>query len=295
MLAESVTTTAAPSSSHFKPKQSSQQQVFTVRDCIFDYLKSTGQFEDASLGDSPPAEDVYLNAEDDDFIAYDDTYIVTAITKDHVCTSPNERKVVQAMSNDPNPLRPSVNDTTAKFLRVAGSLAITRAVGDGYLKLPALSFEPYLKHLPYITCRPTVRYRKLCKEDAYLIIASDGLFNFVTASDILKVLKEYVEQVEKDHGENDNSKIDGRKRLREDDVLENEAVSDGFNRRKSTTISLSNMLTEKCLSKAARRVGGISASALKVLPQGKQRRDIIDDITVVTVDISGYVRSMFFG
>jgi hypothetical protein len=269
--------------------------VFTVKDCIFDYLKSTGRFEGASPENSLPAEDVYLNTEDDDFIAFDDTFIVTAITKDHVCTSLNERRVVQAMSNDPNPLRPSVNDTTAKFLRVAGSLAITRAVGDGYLKLPALSFEPYLKHLPYITCRPTVRYRKLCKEDAYLIIASDGLFNFVTASDILRVLKEYVEQDEFTPGEHDISKVDGRKRLREDDSLEFEVVGEIAYRRKSTKTSLSNMLTEKCLSKAARRVGGISASALKVLPQGKQRRDIIDDITVVTVDISGYVRSMFLG
>ena len=125
--------------------------------------------------------------------------------------------------------------------------------------------------------------------------ASDGLFNFVTASDILRVLKEYVEQDEFTPGEHDISKVDGRKRLREDDSLEFEVVGEIAYRRKSTKTSLSNMLTEKCLSKAARRVGGISASALKVLPQGKQRRDIIDDITVVTVDISGYVRSMFLG
>lgn len=43
--------------------------------------------------------------------------------------------------------------------RVAGSLAVTRALGDAYLKTPLLSFLPYKSHAPYITARPEVNCR----------------------------------------------------------------------------------------------------------------------------------------
>lgn len=51
---------------------------------------------------------------------------------------PEERKMVSHLSSDPNPLRPSEigkrNYGANAPDRVAGSLAITRALGDGYLK-----------------------------------------------------------------------------------------------------------------------------------------------------------------
>lgn len=39
-------------------------------------------------------------------------------------------------------------------LRVAGSLAVTRAIGDAYLKVPELSLPPFRQHVPYITAQP---------------------------------------------------------------------------------------------------------------------------------------------
>jgi serine/threonine protein phosphatase PrpC len=62
--------------------------------------------------------------------------------------------------------------------RVAGSLAVTRALGDAYLKTPKLSFLPYKKHAPYITARPEVNCRLLVKEgDKVLILATDVCYS----------------------------------------------------------------------------------------------------------------------
>lgn len=81
--------------------------------------------------------------------------------------------------------------------RVAGSLSVTRAFGDMYLKKADIrcvfyvvsishfttsysvcaltrmcSLNPYQQHVPYITCHPTVYFRKLHSRDTNIILAS---------------------------------------------------------------------------------------------------------------------------
>jgi len=57
--------------------------------------------------------------------------------------------------------------------------------------------------------------------------------------------------------------------------------------------SFADLLIDRCISKAAKRYGGsLNAAQLRSLPQGKSRREIVDDITVITVDISSYVQSL---
>ena len=67
-----------------------------------------------------------------------DGYQLCCVTTDHNCLVQEERKMVQHFSSDPNPLRPSEIGKRTYGInapdRVAGSLAITRAMGDGYLK-----------------------------------------------------------------------------------------------------------------------------------------------------------------
>jgi hypothetical protein len=46
-------------------------------------------------------------------------------------------------------LRFVITFTGGGIKRVAGSLAVTRALGDAYLKTPLLSFLPYKSHAPY--------------------------------------------------------------------------------------------------------------------------------------------------
>lgn len=66
------------------------------------------------------------------------SYYSENITSDHTSYSPTERFLVAMLTNDPQPFRPSqkafrrYGDKAPE--RVAGSLSVTRAVGDGYLK-----------------------------------------------------------------------------------------------------------------------------------------------------------------
>jgi hypothetical protein len=53
---------------------------------------------------------------------------------------------------------------------VIGSLAVTRAMGDGYLKRVELS--AVAKHLPYITCQPTIEHRQIVSTDVAIVLAS---------------------------------------------------------------------------------------------------------------------------
>ena len=122
---------------------------------------------------------------------------VSAITLDHGCDSVLEGQLVKALTIDTNPIRCSINGSRGanrrvsniqQPLRVAGSLAVTRAIGDGYLKVPSLSVKPYKDYCPYITCRPTISWRKLRASDRAIILASDGLYNFVTPEEMVGVM-----------------------------------------------------------------------------------------------------------
>jgi len=84
------------------------------------------------------------------------------------------------------------------------------------------------------------------------------------------------------------------KRSRTEGPLETEKYSaEGETAEVTTTeSSISDMLIDKCLTKAARRKGGLTAVELRRLAPGRARREIVDDITVITVDISLYVTKM---
>jgi len=62
-------------------------------------------------------------------------------------------------------------------MRVAGSLMVTRALGDGYLKRKNLSMPPFQEHVPYITVKPKVTKIELHSSHAFLVIASDGIWD----------------------------------------------------------------------------------------------------------------------
>lgn len=66
----------------------------------------------------------------------------------------------------------------ANPLRVAGSLAVTRALGDWYLKVKGLSFEAVEEQgVPYITPEPDVTWRVIQPGDSFLIMACDGVWD----------------------------------------------------------------------------------------------------------------------
>lgn len=112
------------------------------------------------------------------------------LTTDHSAYNPAEVTAVLRRCNNAPKAISSASGGGIK--RVAGSLAVTRALGDAYLKTPRLSFFPYKRHAPYITARPEVNCRVLTKgADRILILASDGVWERASGDDVLRWVRNY--------------------------------------------------------------------------------------------------------
>ncbi|KAL8149566.1 hypothetical protein AgCh_006536 [Apium graveolens] len=71
--------------------------------------------------------------------------------------------------------------------RVKGSLSVTRAFGAGFLKKPTWNnallemFKiNYVGDSPYLSCSPSLCYHRLGPKDRFLILSSDGLYQYLT-------------------------------------------------------------------------------------------------------------------
>lgn len=123
---------------------------------------------------------------------------VGSITADQCCLNASECDRIRRTTDDPCPIRPGTRDilnrTKNPPLRLAGSLMTTRALGDCYLKHKELTQQdqPLGQFVPYrgFICRPAVYFRRLLPTDRVLILSSDGLWNFLTNDDVLRVLTE---------------------------------------------------------------------------------------------------------
>ena len=112
------------------------------------------------------------------------------LTTDHSAYNPAEvTAVLRRCNNAPRAISAGVG---GGIKRVAGSLAVTRALGDAYLKTPLLSFFPYKRHAPYITARPEVNCRPVVKDgDKVLILATDGVWERASGEDVLRWVRNF--------------------------------------------------------------------------------------------------------
>ena len=104
------------------------------------------------------------------------------LTEDLNTSCAKECTKVAARSSDAQAVRYNERDLIGKstgsaMKRVAGSLMVTRALGDGYLKRKELSMHPFEEHVPYITAKPKVTRMDLDKRHSYLVIATDGVWD----------------------------------------------------------------------------------------------------------------------
>jgi serine/threonine protein phosphatase PrpC len=115
------------------------------------------------------------------------------LTTDHSAYNPAEvTAVLRRCNNAPRAISAGLG---GGIKRVAGSLAVTRALGDAYLKTPSLSFLPYKRHAPYITARPEVNCRPLVKDgDKILILATDGVWERASGEDSLRWVRNFYDQ-----------------------------------------------------------------------------------------------------
>lgn len=200
------------------------------------------------------------------------------LTVDHSAYNPVEiEHVLRRCNNAP---RAIATATSGGINRVAGSLAVTRALGDAYLKVPLLSFSPYKHHAPYISAQPEVSSRIIAKDgesgavlDKYIVLASDGIWERAEGEDVLRWIQSYFHDKK--------IKCSPERRLlplrfrRSQHILSPSNVSDHVLNR---------------LLRAIRKARNLpSLGALVSLPRGRGRRSKHDDMTASVVDISGFV------
>ena len=247
----------------------------------------------------------------DTFVYCSPNSAVVSITRDHCCAVEAECLLVSSLTSDANPLRPSESDKRNQVRqaprRVGGSLAVTRAIGDGYLKVPELSPDVYRPNVPYITSRPTVTYKRLNKSDKMLVLASDGLWNYISPREIAICLEG---RDGRDSSGDDSVAIEKRSPLISlqshssrtkapsvantfleasrywslgftADTAEYDKLLVG---EKTNNSSLAQALVDRCVANAAVE-NGLSNTYLKYLPKGQRRREIIDDVTTLVLKI----------
>jgi len=75
---------------------------------------------------------------------------------------------------------------------VKGRLQPTRSLGDFYLKHPDYNFTNLSVFTgPYIDYRPQVTHFKRLKDDKYLILATDGMWDELNDEEVEKISKKH--------------------------------------------------------------------------------------------------------
>ncbi|KAJ7528782.1 hypothetical protein O6H91_15G019600 [Diphasiastrum complanatum] len=85
--------------------------------------------------------------------------------------------------------------------RVKGRLKVTRAFGAGFLKqakwnnaLLEVFRIDYIGSAPYITCTPSLYHHRLGPQDRFLVLSSDGLYEYLTSEEVVSHVEWFMEK-----------------------------------------------------------------------------------------------------
>lgn len=142
--------------------------------------------------------------------------------------------------------------------RVKGSLKVTRAFGAGFLKQPKWNNAllemfriDYIGTSPYISCSPSLCHHRLESKDKFLILSSDGLYQYFTNEEAVSEVEMFMST------------------FPEGDPAQH--------------------LVEQVLVRAAKKAG-IDFYDLLDIPQGERRR-YHDDVSVIIISFEGIWRA----
>ncbi|KAJ6837833.1 putative protein phosphatase 2C 23 [Iris pallida] len=140
--------------------------------------------------------------------------------------------------------------------RVKGSLKVTRSFGAGFLKQPKWNNAllemfriDYVGTSPYITCNPHLYHHTLGPRDKFLILSSDGLYQYFTNAEAVTEVELFIA-----------AKPEG---------------------------DPAQYLVEEVLFRAAKQAG-MDFHELLEIPQGDRRR-YHDDVSVVVISLEGRI------
>ncbi|KAE8680459.1 putative protein phosphatase 2C 4 [Hibiscus syriacus] len=161
-----------------------------------------------------------------------------------------EEEVERIINEHPDDACALMND------RVKGSLKVTRAFGAGFLKQPKWNDAllemfriDYKGTSPYITCVPSLHHHKLGPKDRFLILSSDGLYQYLTNEEAVSEVELFITmQPEGDPAQH---------------------------------------LVEEVLFRAAKKAG-MDFHELLEIPQGDRRR-YHDDVSIIVISLEGRI------
>ncbi|KAK2643094.1 hypothetical protein Ddye_024857 [Dipteronia dyeriana] len=144
--------------------------------------------------------------------------------------------------------------------RVKGSLKVTRAFGAGFLKQPKWNNAllemfriDYKGTSPYISCSPSLYHHNLGPKDRFLILSSDGLYQYFTNKEAVSEVEHFIAlQPEGDPAQH---------------------------------------LVEEVLFRAAKKAG-MDFHELLEIPQGDRRR-YHDDVSIIVISLEGRIWRSF--
>ncbi|GAV68148.1 PP2C domain-containing protein [Cephalotus follicularis] len=161
-----------------------------------------------------------------------------------------EEEVIRIKNEHPDDSQCIMND------RVKGRLKVTRAFGAGFLKQPKLNDallemfrNEYIGTAPYISCSPSLRHHRLGPRDQFLVLSSDGLYQYLSNEEVVSHVENFMEK-----------------------------FPDG---------DPAQHLIEELLYRAAKKAG-MDFHELLDIPQG-DRRKYHDDVTVMVISLEGRI------
>ncbi|KAK6942955.1 PPM-type phosphatase-like domain [Dillenia turbinata] len=185
-----------------------------------------------------------------DSTEFDGLYNLTSqqLTMDH---STNVAEEIWRIRNEhPDDASAVIND------RVKGSLKVTRAFGAGFLKQPKWNNAllemfriDYVGTAPYISCLPWLYHHRLGPKDRFLILSSDGLYQYFTNEEAVSEVEQFITS------------------FPEGDPAQH--------------------LIEELLFRAAKKAG-MDFHQLLEIPQGDRRR-YHDDVSVIIISLEGRI------
>ncbi|KAH9610045.1 hypothetical protein KSS87_018660 [Heliosperma pusillum] len=140
--------------------------------------------------------------------------------------------------------------------RVKGRLKVTRAFGAGFLKqakfndsLLEMFRNEFIGDAPYVSCIPSLRHHPLGPRDQFLVLSSDGLYQYLSNQEVVSFVENFLEK-----------------------------YPDG---------DPAQHLIEELLNRAAKKAG-MDFHDLLDIPQG-DRRKYHDDVTVMVISLEGRI------
>lgn len=107
-----------------------------------------------------------------------------------------EEEILRIQAEHPDDDKAISND------RVKGQLKVTRAFGAGFLKKPACNeallemFQiDYVGNAPYVSCIPSVVHHRLSPSDRFLVLSSDGLYQYFSNEEVVAHVTWFMENV----------------------------------------------------------------------------------------------------